>query len=91
MPHSVYHGSHGSFEYDPEDFAKVARIVIRLNPYMKGDDPEALAYRMLALASAEIVKKPGYISTGGFLLCSVLCEDGTLYVKPAISCVLFKD
>lgn len=83
---------HFLFDYDADQFAKVARIVIRLNEYMKGDNPEDLVARMLRnAATCGILENPGYMATGGYVLSAVKCADGRMYVYPSISDVLFKD
>lgn len=83
---------HLLFNYDADQFAKVARIVIGLNPYMKGDRPEDLVARMLSqAATCGILENPGYMATGGYVLTATKCPDGRMYVYPSIGDCLWKE
>lgn len=71
--------------YDEGQLRAVARVVINLNPHMKGYTVGETVSMMKRTAEGEsgVSKSPSYVSTRGYVLTSFVYEHNDTYPSPA--------
>lgn len=76
--------------YDNAEMSKVARLVIRLNPYAKGYTAAQIESAMRGAAS-ELWDGNGYIAMGGWQVSAYRDSEGRARIKPSIAAHCFDD
>lgn len=72
--------------YREDNLARVAKVVIKYNPYLKGSTVESVVKRMKATAeSADHSPKYGYVATGGFCLSFYHLDNGDVGVYASVA------